>query len=310
MVSETPQLPLSLSETIASTFLEKGILSLEQIEIAVKEQKIRKTSFEECLLSLGFISESALAEALSYISGYEKIDLKKNILIDSNLKSLIPREKAEQFCLLPLSLENTILKVALADVYNLPALDFLNHSLRNINKVILFVASESDILEAIDSYYGYDLSIQSLLREIETVSNDAFRRADFSNPTIRLVNAILIDAIKLNASDIHFEPEGPFMRLRYRIDGVLSQISTLHISYWPAISVRLKVIAEMNIAESRRPQNGRMTFYNGSREVDLRIASHPTIHGENIVIRILDKSRSLLALDQLGYSNKIISDIK
>ncbi|MBA3813091.1 MAG: type II/IV secretion system protein [Alphaproteobacteria bacterium] len=100
------------------------------------------------------------------------------------------------------------------------------------------------------------------------------------------------------------------MRLRYRIDGILSQICTLHVAYWPAICVRLKVMCEMNIAEVRRPQNGRITFYVGPREIDLRVASHPTIHGENIVIRILDKSRSLLALNELGYSTEVVLQIK
>ena len=100
------------------------------------------------------------------------------------------------------------------------------------------------------------------------------------------------------------------MRLRYRVDGILSQISTLHASYWPAICVRLKVMSEMNIAEIRHPQNGRLTFQIGSREIDLRVASHPTIHGENIVIRILDKSRSLLSLDALGYSKEVMENIK
>ncbi len=119
-----------------------------------------------------------------------------------------------------------------------------------------------------------------------------------------------MDAVKREASDIHFEPEGAFMRLRYRIDGILSQICTLHTTYWPAICVRLKVMSNMNIAESRRPQNGRMTFYVGSREIDLRVASHPTVHGENIVVRILDKNRSLLSLDELGYSEDVICQIK
>lgn len=298
-----------ISQNLASSFIEKGILTQDQITVAIREQALKGTSFEECLINLGFISEAALAEAISLTSGHEKINL-KNILIDPFLKTLIPQNIAEQFCLIPLSMDKNILKIAIADVYNLPALDHLRHKIPSLQDVIPLIALESDILDAIDTYYGYDLSIPNLLREIEASSSQTFRRNDAVNPTVRLVNAILMDAIKLNASDIHFEPEGSFMRLRYRIDGILSQVCTLHSIYWPAICVRLKVMSEMNIAESRRPQNGRITFYVGPREIDLRIASHPTIHGENIVVRILDKNRSLLSLDELGYSEDVISQIK
>jgi type II secretory ATPase GspE/PulE/Tfp pilus assembly ATPase PilB-like protein len=299
-VSELPQ-------TFASLLLEKGILSQDQIDIAQKEQKLKTQSFEDTLTCLGFLSEGALAEALALESGFDKINLKQ-FLFDPSLKSLIPREQAERYCLIPLSLEEGVLRVALSDIYNLAALDFLQHKISY--KVVPLIASESDILEAIDGFYGYDLSIRGLLKEIEDNSANTLYRDDIVNPTIRLVNSILIDAIKLKASDIHFEPEGAFMRLRYRIDGILTQVCTLHASYWPAICVRLKVMAEMNIAESRHPQNGRMTFYCGPREIDLRLAAHPTVHGENIVVRILDKSRSLMTLDELGYSEEVIGQIK
>ncbi len=300
---------LPLSQILASTLLDKGILSQDQVEVAHKEQHLQGTSFEECLINLGFISEAALAEALSFTTGYDKISLKK-ILFDPSLRRVIPREIAEQFCLVPLSMDEGTLRIAIADIYNLSALDYLRHKVSSVREVIPLIASESDILEAIDSYYGYELSIPGLLREVESASPLTFTRDDYVNPTVRLVNAILMDAIKREASDIHFEPEGAFMRLRYRIDGLLSQISTLHTTYWSAICVRLKVMSGMNIAESRRPQNGRITFYIGSREIDLRVASHPTVHGENIVVRILDKTRSLLSLDELGYSEDMICQIK
>lgn len=297
------------SQSLATSFVEKGLLSTDQLSIALQEQSLQGTPLEECLINLGFISESALAEAISSTSGYERIYLDQ-VLIDPSLKDLISRPLAEKFCFIPLSLENGVLRIAIADIYNLFAFDALRQKIPSVQEVIPSIAPESDILEMIDTYYGYDLSIPGLLKEIETSSPSPSSRNNTVNPTVRLVNAILMNAIKLGASDIHFEPEGSFMRLRYRIDGILSQICTLHGSYWPAICVRLKVMSEMNIAESRRPQNGRMTFFVGPREIDLRIASHPTIHGENIVVRILDKSRSLLSLDELGYSVHVISQIK
>lgn len=299
----------SFSQTLASLLLEKGFLSSDQLDVALKEQRLRKTPFEDCLLNLGFISEGALAEALSITSGYSKVCL-KSTLLDPSLRTLIPEDMARSFCFLPLSFEDGLLRIVMADVYNLPALDYLRHKISGVQEVIPLIAPESDIHEALDRYYGYDFSIQGLLKEVEAYSSSRITKDGLESPTSRLVNSIIVDAVKMKASDIHFEPEGSFVRLRYRLDGILSQICTFHSSYWAAICVRLKVMAEMNIAESRRPQNGRMTFTVGAREIDLRVASHPTIHGENIVIRILDKSRSLLSLDELGYSENLISQIK
>ena len=299
----------SLSHLVGSTLVEKGLLSLDQMDIAIKEQALQGMSFEECLLHLGFMSEGALAEVLSTISGYERINL-KNTLLDPALKSFATRNLAEQHCFIPISLEEGILRIAIADAYNVRVFDVLRMTLPAVQEVVPLIASESDILEAIDKYYGYDLSIRGLLKEIELGSAQTFVREDIVNPTIRLVNTILVDAIKTQASDIHFEPEGAFMRLRYRVDGLLTQVCTLHSSYWPAICVRLKVMSEMNIAECRKPQSGRITFYLGPREIDLRVSSHPTIHGENMVVRILDKSRSLLPLEGLGYAEEIIDQLK
>jgi type II secretory ATPase GspE/PulE/Tfp pilus assembly ATPase PilB-like protein len=299
----------SFSQELGSILLKKGVISSDQLEVALKEQHLYGADFEDCLLKLGLVSEGALTEALSSSSGYEKINL-KNTLLDPSLKDLISKEIAEKFCFMPLSLEEGNLRIAIADVYNFPAFDYLRHQISEVTSITSFISTESDILETIDQFYGYDLSIPALLKEIENASQPTLIQENYLNPTIRLVNAILLDAIKLNASDIHFEPEGAFMRLRYRIDGLLSQICTLHSTYWPAICVRLKIMSGMNIAETRRPQNGRMTFHIGPKEIDIRAASHPTIHGENIVLRILDKNRSLLSLGELGYSEKVTQDLK
>jgi len=248
-----------LAQALASAFVERGILSSDQLGVALKEQKRQGTSLEDCLLTLNFITEAALAEALSLLSGHAQANVAQ-ALLDPALKALISREVAERYTLIPLSLEKGVLRIALSDIYNLDALDFLK-SLENqtIKKIVPLLAPASEIIDAIDRYYGYELSIRGLLQEIESAQKSP--HTDLESPTIRLVNAILIDAIKGRASDVHFEPEGAFTRLRYRIDGLLIQICTFHSSYWPALVVRLKVLSEMNIAESRRPQSGRMTYY-------------------------------------------------
>lgn len=193
-----------IPQKLASILIDKGILSSDQVEVALKEQYIQRRTFEECLISLGFISESVLAEVLSFASGYKKINLKQT-LVDPTLKKFISREITEKFCFFPVSMEEGNLKIAVADIHNLPAFDFLRHHVPSVQKVLPYIAAESDIFEAIDQYYGYDLSIPTLLKELEGGSSATFSRNDHVNPTVRLVNAILIDAIKLKASDVHFE---------------------------------------------------------------------------------------------------------
>ena len=153
------------------------------------------------------------------------------------------------------------------------------------------------------------MSIDGILKEIEnaqegieTSQEDQINSEDYKNPIVRLVDSILIDAVHNGASDIHFEPEESFLRLRYRIDGKMRQIKAFHIDYWPPIAVRIKIMSTMNIAESRKPQDGHATTNVLGREVDFRVATQPTVHGENIVMRILDKAKSLVELDKLGYS--------
>ncbi|MBL8677418.1 MAG: hypothetical protein JNJ47_08420 [Alphaproteobacteria bacterium] len=139
----------AFSEILASLLLEKGILSSDQLDVAFKEQNLQKVPFEECLLNLGFLSEAALTEILSAASGYSKICL-KTTLLDPTLRSLIPQEVARSFSILPLSLEDGILPIALADIYNLPALDYLRHKVSGVQDVVPSLAPETEIREALD----------------------------------------------------------------------------------------------------------------------------------------------------------------
>ncbi len=123
---------------------------------------------------------------------------------------------------------------------------------------------------------------------------------EYTQPMVRLVNALLVDAVKRGASDIHFEPEYAFLRIRYRIDGVLETVRSLHKTYMPGITVRIKVISEMNIAETRAPQDGRISLTLNGRPIDFRVSTHPTVHGENIVLRILDREKSIISLDKMN----------
>jgi type II secretory ATPase GspE/PulE/Tfp pilus assembly ATPase PilB-like protein len=176
------------------------------------------------------------------------------------------------------------------------------------------LAAEAQLEEYIDQFYGYELSVDGILREIETgeIDYQSLQAGgdEYTQPVVRLVGALLMDAVKRGASDIHFEPEYAFLRVRYRIDGVLQQIRSLHKTYWPGIAVRLKVISGMDIAETRSPQDGRLNINLVGRPIDFRVASHPTIHGENIVLRVLDREKSIIPLERMGLRNETLDELK
>lgn len=290
-----------------------GLISKDQLEIALREQAKSKKLLGTILVSMNFITESALGEVLAETTGTERFD-PKTTMIDPSLVTQVPREVAVRNKVLPVQQEGSAVKVAMADVFNVLAIDQVRRHLEKGVKIVPVYATETELNEMIERYYNYDLSIDGILREIETGIRDKTqldgREEGYVNPTVRLVDALLIDAIKQGTSDIHFEPEGTFLRLRYRIDGALQQIRSFHRDYWPAMLVRIKIMSGMNIAESRAAQDGRINMVALGREVDFRVATQPTVHGENVVLRILDKSKSLVAIEDLGFSEHNLNTLK
>jgi type IV pilus assembly protein PilB len=290
---------------IGEKLISLGLISKDQLGIALREQAKSKKLLGSILISMNFITESALGEVLAESSGSERFDAKSTML-DANLLAMVPREVCVRNKVIPVELAGTTVKLAMVDVYNVLAIDQVRRHLDKSIKIIPVFYTETEINELIERYYNYDLSIDGVLREIETGIRDKAqldgREEGYVNPTVRLVNALLIDAIKQGCSDIHFEPEGSFLRLRYRIDGALQQIRSFHRDYWPAILVRIKIMSGMNIAETRSAQDGRINMVALGREVDFRVATQPTVHGENVVLRILDKSKSLVPIENLGFS--------
>ncbi len=298
---------------IGEKLMALGLISKDQLEIALREQVKSKKLLGATLISMNFITESALGEVLAESSGSERFDAKSTML-DSNLLGLVPRDVCVRNKVIPVEQEGQTVKLAMVDVYNVLAIDQVRRHLDRSIKIIPIYCTESEINDLIERYYNYDLSIDGVLREIETGIRDKTqldgREEGYVNPTVRLVNALLIDAIKQGCSDIHFEPEGSFLRLRYRIDGSLQQIRSFHRDYWPAILVRIKIMSGMNIAETRQAQDGRISMVALGREVDFRVATQPTVHGENVVLRILDKSKSLVPIDQLNFSEHNLELLK
>ncbi|MBN9343732.1 MAG: Flp pilus assembly complex ATPase component TadA [Holosporales bacterium] len=311
---ETSQTPQNKTPCAADKFfdlraylLKSGLISIDQIKIAEIEQKKQGKRLEEILVNLGFLSDQVLGEIIADSKGISIFNLRESI-IDAHLLVNFPKNIAERYQVLPLFCEEKTLHAALVDVEDLMALDQLRHFFPHVTNIIPYVATSTDLGQAIDKAYGHALSIEGLLYEIETKERKDKHHTE--GAAISFVNTLLIDAVKRRASDIHFEPEGTFVRCRYRLDGVLRQICTFHRQYWPMLLVRLKIMSEMDITESRLPQHGRFSFIVANREVDFRAASHPTVHGENFVVRILDKRHSLLPLEELGFKKTAIHSIK
>lgn len=292
---------------LGEQLLEKGVLSDDQLRIALFEQQGGSNEpLGRVLVRLGFVTEATIRDVMSESGGVNTVDLSKST-VDPEVLSKIPLDVAKQYNVFPIAFheDTKTIVLAVANPNDFLLADQIRAFLGGDYELEFAVAEESEISRAVDEYYGLELTIEGILREIELGEEASDVGGEGStNPIVRLVNAFLNDAVKRGASDIHFEPEESFLRVRYRIDGVLRQIRSLHKSYWNSMAVRLKVISNMNIAESRTPQDGRISFTLYGRIVDFRVAAQPTTHGENFVLRILDQQRNVAKVDQLGLNEK------
>ena len=300
---------------LGEILVNKGVTTSDQIEIALTEQKRSKEHLGKILVRLGFATDAIINDVIGGVIGQETVDLTRAVA-DRDAIGMIPKSLARRLKVLPINFNDTTnqLTIAMADVFDVVALDQINAHLGGVTDVIPVLSGEVEIDKAIDQFYGFELSVDGILNEIETgvidyQSLDA-ETGEYSQPVVRLVDALLSDAVKRGASDIHFEPEEGFLRFRYRIDGVLRQIRSLHKNYWSAIAVRLKVMAGMDIAETRAPQDGRISLSLSGRKVDFRVSTLPTVHGENIVLRILDRQKGIVPLEQLHLKDEELTTLK
>jgi len=306
---------INVKKKLGKQLLDKGLISIDQLDIALTEQKKKHRQLGEVLVALGFVSESVMRDAISQVLGIASVDL-ASVVPDKAALDLIKKEIAVRYTIVPVSFDETHqqLSIAMKNASDLMILDRVHALVGRKIEIIPMVAGESEIKKAVDQFYGYELSVDGILHEIETGEIDYHSldatEAEYSQPLVRLVDAILADAVKREASDIHFEPEEGFLRLRYRIDGVLRQIRSLHKDYWSAIVVRLKVMCKMNIAETRIPQDGRLSLQVQGHRVDFRVSAQPTTHGENIVLRVLDRAKGIVPMDQLGIHEDTLNDLK
>jgi len=300
---------------LGQLLVEKGVISEDQLRIALLEQSKRHLPLGRLMVGLGFLSEATIRDVMAESLGQESVDLSSSI-VDAAAIKLIPKDVARRFLLIPLALDKNLhtLTIAIADPDNIIALDQVRALIKDEYRLITQIARESEIIRSIDQYYGFELSIDGILHEIEPGEMDYQSLQtgvdEFSQPVVRLIDALLSDAVQRGASDIHFEPESSFLRIRYRVDGVLRQVRSLHKSFWSSMAVRLKVMSNMNIAETRAPQDGRISLRLSGRPIDFRVASQPTTHGENLVLRILDRQKGIVPLEYLGLPEEALATLR
>jgi len=296
------------NQRIGDILIEQGLITPQQLEEALEMQGTgNKKRIGEILIELGTISREQLFEVLQYVYETEYIDL-SNYVIDPEVISLIPEKFALQYKLIPLSINDNELVVAMANPLDVYAIDFVRGHTK-IKKIKTMLAAEDDILSTINSYYElgeYKDIVEKLgtevvfkeeededLQKLEAISKEA--------PIIQLVNMLIVQGVKDRASDIHIEPNERGLLIRFRIDGMLHDNRILPNKIKAAIISRVKILAKMNIAERRLPQDGRFQVKFGIKEVDLRVSTIPTVFGEKVVLRILDKSKGLIELKNLGF---------
>ena len=311
----------SLKERIIDVLVSNHLLKPEQLEEALQIQRAHGGSLQKILVERGFVNDTALFSAISQGLRIPPISLSR-ITLDPALKRLIPRERAKQYHVVPVSCIGQTLTVAMADPLNVLALDTLTTmtGLR-INPLL---ATAKDIQDAIDLYYGS--AVEETLREIvkgtgttslevmktEAEELDATRLLSLTQelPVVRLTNALLTKAVHLRASDLLIEPMEVKLRVRYRVDGVLQEGEAPPKQLQQAVVSRIKVMAQLNIAERRLPQDGHFSFEVEERAIDFRVSVLPSSFGENVVVRVLDKSQVKLSLDDLGFAQQDLAILK
>ncbi len=300
---------------LGELLVQQGLVTPDQLRIALTEQKGNSVPLGRQLVRLGFVTEAAIRDAMARSVGQESIDLSQ-VVADSEALKLVPQDFARRHRMLPIAWDpdERILTVATPGLFNVVAMDQLRAMVGPRVELKTLLAAEAQLEDYIDHFYGHELSVDGILREIETgeIDYQSLQAVgdEYTQPVVRLVNALLVDAVKRGASDIHFEPEYAFLRIRYRIDGVLEQVRSLHKTYWPGIAVRVKVMSDMNIAETRAPQDGRISLTLNGRPIDFRVSTQPTIHGENIVLRVLDREKSIISLDRMHLPPALMTKLR
>ena len=309
-----------MAAKLGEMLLKANLITRDQLEQAIAQQKISGGRIGTILTKLCSVKEEDITRCLAEKYGIPYIDLDTQT-IDPEVIRLIHPGIIQKHLVMPVAKRGTTLIMAMADPTNVLAVD--DTKFVTGMKVELMVATESAVRRAIDRYYDSSETLQNVIASIEDAGMEVMEEQADANlnigdlkqaveeaPVVKLVNLILAEAIKKEASDIHAEPYEKVFRVRFRIDGVLYEVMTPPMSLRNAIISRLKIMADLDISERRLPQDGRMKVKYKGREVDFRVSTLPTLFGEKVVMRLLDKSNLKLDLSKLGFEPKALADFE
>lgn len=284
---------------LGEVLIDSGLVSIDQLNLALAEQKRTGGFLGDILSDLGFVTPNEISKLLADESSTEHVDL-ENLLIDIETLNKIPFAFAKQHNVLAIEHNETHLKVALSDTFDVVTIDKLEKLTRLHIEVV--AATRQSIQEAITQQYTQAADLKGLIDEAVKALTSEVEEAEAGQAAalVRLVDQIIIDGNRKRTTDIHIEPEKTSIRVRYRIDGILYQECLLPVSLKSSIEARIKVMAGLDVTEHRIPQDGRIEFHIGQKRIDIRVSTLPTQYGQSVVMRIFDKQTTILDLNKLG----------
>lgn len=298
---------------LGQRLIEAGLINETQLQAAMREQQRTRETLGTILIRLGFVDEEAVAAAVAAQARVKYVDLGQ-YSPQPEATQRVQENFARQKRLIPISFVGKALVVAMANPLDVLALDELRHLAKGPVEVV--GAAESQVKKALDRAYGAGMGwkevVEQSLQHVARKAGEALGESEVGQepPIIRLIDNLISRAVQDGATDIHVEPEEKVVRTRFRVDGILRHAPHLPKELQGAITARIKVMANLDIAENRLPQDGRISFNAGGRDVDLRVSTFPTTQGENVVLRILDRSKLVLGLEQLGFAPDQLTTFK
>ena len=311
------QLNANSNRSVGELLLEKGVISRAQLDQARAEEKNTGEPMFKVLPRLGFITQEQMVEFIAQQTDIPRVEL-ANMIIDPKIIELVPEELARKYEVLPVLKIANSLNCAMVDVFNIHAIDALER--KTGMTIDPLIATEDEIKEAIDKFYVARGDIQKSVKALDDVKvglgageeDNVVRLQGMGEepPVVKFVNLMIAEAVAQSASDIHVEPEEDSLSIRFRIDGILHQQAKPPKKFQAAISSRIKIMASLDIAEHRKPQDGRIQTQVHNKRIDIRVSFLPTVYGENVVLRLLDTSNILLGLEQIGLQDENLTKFR
>lgn len=303
-----------MKKKLGDLLLQQGKINVEQLKKALEKQKGTGKRLGEIFIEENIVTGEDIINTLEEQLGIARVYI-DSINIDEECIKMVPESIALKYNLIPIGIDNEKIKVAMSDPLNIFAIDDVR--LSSTREVETYIAGDEEIKKAINKYYSSqyikkaaeDLSKQQNI--LPKVQEDTIKIDNIKNaPAVRLVDSVINNAVKMKASDIHIEPFEEYVRVRYRVDGILQEVFRYNRDIFNAFITRIKILADLNIAEKRIPQDGRILTIVEDKPIDLRVSTLPTVYGEKAVLRILDRSNFLIGKDQLGMGTEDVKKIE